>query len=353
MINLSLLKNLVLIPSPSGYERYIAHSIYDYLTKNKIDNVSIDHLHNVSVVFKGKLPFTVLVDAHLDTIGFIITHISKEGFIKVNWIGGSIDTITRGREVIILKELEGKVIPAVIDIKHAHLVRDESDDVLVGKLSDISLDIGIRKHKAVSKIVSIGDPVVFTPTFNILYEDKNNTYLYGSGFDDKVGCYILIETIKKLTKNFKPKNFPTIIFTFTSLEESTQAGILEVIKRYKPDVFIEIDVGFASDYPDVDEKEIGLFEVGKGVGIVKGVGLSNYLIDKVITIAKYNKIKFQVIADSGNTGYVSDKAPKHRVKKTMLFTIPLRNMHTPVEIISTIDIKSSIKLLYTVLSKLK
>lgn len=339
--SIKLLESLVKIPSLSGYEQKIAKFIYKellkYLPKTR---VHIDRHNNVIGIIKGTSDKVIMLDAHLDQVGFIINNIDKEGYISIDEIGGVDEDIVQGRPVVI-QSYTGALLNGVIDKKPVHYLggvtsrADKHTDV------EVNLDIGIKKIKNVSKYLMVGDPLMFKPEFAHLMHE----YYYGYGFDDKIGCYMLIELIKQL-KNIK-KLYPTIIFSFSAQEEVGKTTANISVNKYKPDVFIELDVTTATDIgmPDF-EREVGRCELDKGIVVYRGVGIDHYILQALERTAKTGKIKIQVQASNGCVGYISEEIEaKNEGIRVATIGIPLRNMHTPVEVLNMTDVYGGIKLL--------
>jgi len=336
---LKLLENLMSIPSPSGFEDDIAKYISDQMLKLlPKKQVEIDNQKNVIVTIPGRNPEKkVMIDAHSDLIGFMVTNIDNRGIISLQYIGGGDVSILSARELQILTNKD--IINAVVDRKHAHLIGDEEDEN-IGDISEAQVDIGIRKRKEVQKYVKIGDPVVYKPKFQKLVKN----YYSGYGFDDKSGCFVLMETIRKIVKSKRtPEN--TLIFTFSAQEETGYTKSRPLVRKYKPDLFIENDVTFASDYLNDDlEKEVGKCELGKGMVVYRGVDIDKKSTELMEQIAKKYKIKYQVQASTGRNGYVAGDMTEFGVK-IMITSIPLRNMHCPVETINLMDLETGSNLL--------
>jgi len=338
---LKQLNELILIPSPSGFEFYIADYIKNQLLKYLPEgHIEIDFQKNVIVKIDGEdTSKTVMIDAHLDQIGFVVTNISKEGLLTINYLGGSDATILSARQLNIVTDYG--IINAVVDRKHSHLVYDEDDEGIYD-LADAQIDIGIRKFDVVSKHVKIGDPVVYKPHFYKLIND----YYSGYGFDDKAGCSVLLNTIQKLAKSGK-KPPTNLIFVFSSQEE-TNTKLFPVARKYKPDLVLSVDVTFATDYglqEDLD-RQAGRCELDGGSVIYRGLGLHEPGFKLLEDIAKKHKLKFQNQANADNAGYTSLMvAGELEGIKALVIGIPLRNMHTPVEIICLKDLMNSAKLL--------
>ena len=346
--NLDLLKNLMLIPSPSGFEGKLADYVVKYFKnkKGKTYTVEKDFQNNVIVTIPGSGKGTIMIDAHLDEIGFVVTNIDRDGIISLQYIGGGDNSIISARELLILTE-KG-IINAVVDRKHAHLVEDEEYENIID-IKDAQIDIGLRGRKLVSKYVKIGDPVIYKST---LFPLLGST-LSGYGFDDKAGCYILMRTIEELRK-MKRKPIPTLIFTFSAQEETYQSKAHPLVMGYKPDLFIECDVTFATDYGynEEMEREVGKCKLGSGIVLYRGVDIHREGLKIAEGVARRNKIKVQYQASNGMIGYTATEVSKLLGARALILGIPLRNMHSPVEIVDIRDLEGGAKLLsYLLLSK--
>ena len=335
---LKILEQLLKIPSPSGHEgkiaKYICEELSEILPKK---NIEVDFHNNVIATIKGQTRKKIMIDAHTDEVGFSIANVDKDGLISLKYIGYTDMAVLTSRDLIILNN-KGRV-NAVVDRKHSHLVGDEENEVF-DDISEAQVDIGIRGRKQVLKHISIGDPVVYKTSFNTLINDKHQgLYLAGKAFDDKVGCLVLIEAIREIV-NAKQKPVCDLVFVFSSQEEIGCKGAIECVRRYKPDLFIEVDVTFGSDYLDDElEKEVGRCQLGKGIVIMRGTGIDPKGEKLLGVIARKNQIKSQVqSADPGvpyTSEYISDLNGGIR---TLTLGIPLRNMHCPTEIINMRDI---------------
>lgn len=332
--DLILLKSLINIPSPSGFEDNIAQFLYDTIVaKIGIANVKIDKYKNVIATLKGQdSSKTVVIGCHTDQIGFIVTNVNRYGKISIQYIGGGDSTILTARHLDILTE-KG-VVPAVIDRKHAHLVYDEESELNYAP-EQADVDVGLRNREDILKYIQIGDPVVYMSDFRNL----SNNYYAGYGFDDKAGCFMLLKIIEKLAKRKLPHD---IVFVFYAQEETGSAKIVPILKELEPNLYIECDVTFATDYGSEDEyeEEVGKCELGSGCVLYRGVDIDKDSWKLITHISKIKKIPYQIQASQGrNSGYVPlDFSVFSGHAKTLVCGIPLRNMHAPTEIINSNDL---------------
>ena len=339
--DLILLKSLVNIPSPSGFEENIAKFIYDEASQIVgSENVKIDKYKNVVVTLDGEdNSKTVMIDAHADEIAFIVVNVNRYGKISMQYIGGGDSTILTARHLNILTS-KG-ILPAVIDRKHSHLVYDE-DAELNYSPEQADVDVGFRNREDILKYVQIGDPIVYESNFREL----GNGFYTGYGFDDKSGCFLLLKVLQSIVNKKRPVR---TVFTFSAQEETGSSKVVPLIKELNPNLFIETDVTFGTDYgiEDEYEEEVGRCILGAGVVLYRGVDIDKESWKLLSSIAEKKKIPYQVQASTGkNCGYIPlDFSVYSGHAKSIVVGIPLRNMHTPCEIINENDLLSGAKLL--------
>lgn len=340
--DIALLRHLIEIPSPSGYEKNIAEFMQDYLLKLGVDSkqLEIDKNFNLICTFNYNKDKTVLIDAHSDEIGFIISNVDRWGSISLQYVGGGDSTILTARHLNVLTK--NGIIPAVINRKHSHLVYNE-DTELNYSPEQADVDIGIRNRTDVLKYIHIGDPVVYRHNFRPLLDG----FYSGYGFDDKSGCFILLKSIEALLKS-KTKPSVNVVFVFSAQEETGNSKLLPVVRKIKPDMVIEADVTFATDYGNADEieREVGRCELGQGVSLYRGVDIDEACWELATQIARQKKIPYQVQTSCGRIGYTSlEITGEANGIKAMVWGIPLRSMHAPTEVIHLHDLYTGSKLL--------
>lgn len=332
---IKLLEQLIKINSPSGFEdnivAFIKTELLDYLPKNQL---RVDNQKNLIATIPGKQKKTVLIEAHHDTVGFILTNVDRSGFISLQYIGGGDKQILTSRHLNILTP-KG-IVHAVVNRKHAHLVADE-DDEKIDAMYEAQVDIGIRNRKEVLKRVKIGQPVVFQSSFRLLSKtEKQGQFVSGNGFDDKSGCFVLIEAIKEIIKSRKKPEY-TLNFVFSAREEIGNPP-KKLTKEIDPLLYIGVDVTFASDYGDDNlEKMIGRCQLGNGIVIYEGVNIHSKTTKLLHNIAKKHKIKIQSQASVGNCGYNATEMI-HICDRVVILAPPLRSMHSSVETINLKDL---------------
>jgi len=343
--DIEILRELIDIPSPSGFERpiaeYIKNTVSEFVDESKIN---IDFQNNVIVEIPGRnKDKTILIDAHSDEIGFIIGNVDRWGRISMRYIGGGDSTILSARNLWILTK--NGILNAIVDRKHSHMVYDEDDENIYAP-QEAEVDIGIKDRDKILKLIEIGDPVVFELSFRHLTDD----YYAGYGFDDKSGCFMLIKSIEYFSTHIPEYN---LVFLFSAQEETGTSKIFPVLRKYNPSLVIELDVTFATDYGNSEdmERDVGRCKMEEGVSLYKGVDVFREGVDLCEKIAKQNDIPYQIQACEGAIGYTSlDTTDIGFGTRAMVFGIPLRNMHNPVEVINYKDLISGTKLLNKFLS---
>lgn len=276
---------------------------------------------------KGKSDKTLLIDAHIDEVGFIVTKVLKDGFLRVTNVGGCDASILPATRVTVHGK---KDITAVFASTPPHLSKGDNEVVPLDKLL---LDTGLKNAE---EIVSTGDLVSYK-TASVSLAKKRFT---GKSLDDRAGVFCLIELAKSLSKN-TPEY--TVILSVTEGEELGTRGAVTATFDISPDEAIALDVSFG-DAPDCPSDKCG--KMGGGVMIGISPVLNNKITNRLKTIAKDKNISYQLEVMGGRTGTDADVISVSKSGVPCgLVSIPLRNMHTPAEIIDTADLEAVITLL--------
>lgn len=320
-----LLKKLGGISAVTGRES-MATNVIAELFKEYCDEVSIDAFYNVIGIKKGRgqNPSNILVTAHYDEIGLIVTGIEESGFLRFAAAGGVDSKAIAAMEVTVhgREDLFG-----VIGAKPPHLIAAEDADKAV-KMEDMRIDIGFDGKRA-RELVRVGDMVSFrSPVRELL----NKRYA-GKSMDNRSGIAALVEILKELKKLYHDDN---VYVVATVQEELGLVGAITVTYNIKADLGIVIDVCHG-DMPDTPSDET--FPLGKGAAIAVGPVLSRYHTKACIKLAKDEKIPYQLDPEPGDTG---TEAAAHSVARegipAILLSIPSKYMHTTVEMVSVDDI---------------
>jgi endoglucanase len=216
-------------------------------------------------------------------------------------------------------------------------------------MKDLWIDIGASDKKEAEKLVSVGDPIAFKPNYSAL----RNNRIVSKGLDDKIGAFIAAETVKTIT-SAKFKDI-AVYCVGTVQEEVGLRGAQPAAFSIQPNVGFAIDVGFATDTPDINVKQYGVAKLGKGPILHRNAD-NNAILGKLMrAIAKKNKINYQEDAGhraSGGTDTAVIQLTKSGVA-TALISIPSRYMHTQVEMVDLKDVENAVKLLSQTIMSLK
>lgn len=333
---MELLKELCCLKGISGHEEKVADKVCQLFSACS-HKAYKDNMGNVIAHIDNGANFTVLLEAHLDEIGLIVTEIDDNGFLKFSSVGGINSAILPGKEVIIhgKEELFG-----VIGAKPPHLMSKEEKDKKI-EYDNLFIDAGYSKEE-LEKNVKIGDVISFKSEFNLL---KNNCFCSKS-VDNRAGVYVILKTFEKL---FKEQLNINIVAVCAVQEELGCLGAKTAVFDLKPDYAIVVDVTHGqSHYID---KYKG-FKLSAGATIGVGPNFSNLYNEKLINHCKNNNLKHQIEVCEGHSG--TDAWPIQVSQNGIpcsLISIPLRHMHSWVELGSFDDISNSIDIICSFLKE--
>ncbi len=271
---------------------------------------------------------TIMVEAHIDEVGFIVTHIFDSGFLKVAAVGGNDGRILPATPITVHGKSD---IPAVFVSTPPHLSKGDEE---AKNADEILLDTGT--FEAVKETVSVGDYATYRKTLTPL----SGTRVSAKSLDDRAGVACLIELAKRLRD--KPLSV-NVVLCLTEQEELGTRGAKTASFAIDCDEAISIDVTFGNS-PDIPATKCG--RLGKGGMIGLSPILNRKISDKLISLAKEKGIPYQLEVMGGASSTDADviSISKGGVP-TGLISIPLRNMHTPAETVDTLDIDSIVDLL--------
>ena len=321
------LKTLCCLDGVSGCEGEVRDYILERVMRHA-EEIWTDSMGNLIVHKKGTKPGLkkILICAHMDEVGIIITGIDDKGFLRFDFVGGIDRRVLLGKRVYVGKSR----IPGVIGIKARHLL-DDGEDKKVPKREAMYVDIGAKSKEEASEHVALGDDAVFDETI-VQFGDG---FLKAKAIDDRVGCAAMI----KLLEGDLPCD---CYFAFTVQEELGARGARIVANRINPDIAIILEGTTAADLPKVPESE-RICYLGGGIVIPfmdKGAVYSPELYKLATEIADKNNIKWQtktVIA--GATDAQSIQRSGHGVN-TLCVAAPVRNIHSPASIAKISDFET-------------
>jgi len=284
-------KKLSSLVGVSGQEEDVSNFIMNEIEKGDLaDKAWIDVLGNLLVIKKGENKENkILLDAHIDEIGFMVSHIDKKGFLRFVTIGGWDNRILLGQSVI-LKSNRGDIFHGVIGSKPPHLTTAEERKTQV-KVSDMYIDIGMRSEEEVlDNEIQIGvTGTLFSP-----FEDFPNGMVRGKAFDDRTGCNVLLHILKLLKEIDQTKD--TVLFNFAVQEEIGGKGAVTGAYNLKPTMAIAIENTTAADVPGIRDSEIPVY-IGKGAAITiadRSMISHPKVNERIIKNAEYESISYQI-----------------------------------------------------------
>jgi tetrahedral aminopeptidase len=333
--NKQFFKDLVLAPSPSGFEQP-AQEIYRNFVKPYADDVKTDVHGNVIAFRKGSGNVRLMFSGHADEIGLMINYIDANGFLRFKPIGGIDAGILPGLRVNVYHK--GKKLRGVIGKKPIHLLKPE-DRKHAAKISDLWIDIGAKDKKDAEKKVAIGDPV----TFDMGMDTINGNIISTKATDNKVGVFVCGAVLKEL----HGEDISANIYSVSSVQEEIGLrGARTSAYGIDPHVGIAIDVTHATDYPGIDKNVHGDVKLNKGPAITVGANINPKVFELLKKAGDNAKLKYQIEAGPGGTGTDANAIQVTRAGVAAgLVSVPNRYMHTPSEIISLKDLDETAKLL--------
>lgn len=325
METVKLIEKLVSVPCVGGNEEKLAEMLKEILAP--YGEVRVDSMNNVLCTFgKGH---HILLDAHIDEIGFVVTSITDDGFLKISPCGGVDRRMLLGAEVTVWGNEE---IFGVISTLPPHLQKD-GDEEKVPEISELSVDIGLSKEKA-EKLVPLGSKVTFKRHFTPLMGNQ----ISSNCLDDRAGVASIILALDEL------KKLPIKVTALLSTQEELGTRGAKIGPYgLNVDEAIAVDVSFGYT-PGCEKEHCG--EMGKGAMIGFSPTLDKSISNGLVAAAKENGIEYQLEVMSGRTGTNADVITiSESGIKCGLLSIPLKYMHTPVEVVDTTDVESVAKLI--------
>lgn len=330
-MDVKLLKELCLTPAIPGREQALIDLMAREL-KSTCDAVRIDPMGNVIGHRKAAKAGArkVMIAAHMDEIGFVVSHIDKNGFLRFSPRGGHVPRVLISQRVRIMGR---KPVIGVVEGAPPFLKRDDMQKV--PEIKDLFIDTGLTE-KEVSKLVEVGDIVVLEREFL-----EQGDICMAKAFDDRIGCYVVLEAMRRLKKaNVE------VYAVGTSQEEVGVRGAFTAAQGITPDIGIALDVTAALDTPGVAEHEqVSRLGDGVAIKIADAASISNHGIVKFMQgLARKHRIKHQLeILPFGGTD--ASAMQRHGRGAVCTLSVPTRYVHSPSEIIHKKDIEATISLL--------
>jgi len=333
----AFLAELLHARSPSGYEAE-AQAVFDHHVKPAADAYANDALGNRIATLNPKGDPVLMLAGHMDELGLIVTYVNNHGYLYFDTIGGHDLSVISGRRVII--QTAAGPVKGVTGKRAIHLM-DEEDRKKVPKKHEIWIDIGARDKADALSRVSIGDVATYDHELELI----NGSIGTARAFDNKVGAYIVGETLVRLARE-KKKLAAKVVSVATTQEEIGVRGATTSAYLVNPHIAVAVDVGHATDHPDCDNRKFGETKLGGGPIICRGANINPKVHARLLAAAKKLGIPFQTEADPRPTGTDARAIQMGRGGvATGLVSIPLRYMHTPSEVVDLQDVERCVQLL--------
>ncbi len=338
-----VLRKLLTAPGPSGYEQRAAAVFRE--AASAFAEVTYDTVGSTVARVKGTAGGpTLAVVGHIDEIGLIVHHIDDDGFLWFTGVGGWDPIILVGQRVEIATR--GGIVPGVVGKKPIHLLRDE-ERKQVPELRQLHVDIGAEDGEDARRLVRIGDVAVIAgePV------ELPNGRVVSRSMDNRLGCFVAFEAARLVAD---AGGAPGDVCAVAAVqEEITFAGSRTTAYSLRPDLAIVVDVTFATDAPGTDEKELGSHKFGSGPVLTRGSTLDPKLFELLHAAGEETGIPFTVSASARYTGTDADAVHISRAGvPTAVVSVPLRYMHSPVEMVQLDDVDNAAKLIAALAQKL-
>jgi len=334
-----LLKELSEARGVSGNEAAVRDAILSAV-RGYIDEHRVDALGNLICLRKARRqaqpgsPRRVMVAAHMDEIGFVITGINSDGTLRFGKVGGIDDRILLSKQVLVGQE----AVPGVIGYRPIHLI-PKAERERVADVSKLAIDIGATSKSGAEKLVKPGDYVTFRTTFEILDEGGLRT-VKGKAFDDRAGCAVLIELLKE-------EYAFDLYATFTAQEEAGLRGARVAAYAVNPEIAFVLEGTVCDDLPK--KKDLSpVTEVGKGPVITlmdRSFIADRRLVKLLVDTAQQLGIPYQFKrgavggTDAGAIHLTREGIPSAAV------SVPVRYIHAPVSLLSLVDLDYTVRLM--------
>ena len=333
----NFLEDILSVSTVSGFENKGSEAFVNYL-KPYVDRIETDSMGNVMAyrIASSNAP-VIMIEAHIDEIGFQVIYIDDNGCIYLRRNGGIDMQCVVGSKVLITTDTG--YINGVIGKMPIHLLTP-SEREKIPELSSLWIDTGLSASE-VKERVKVGDPVAYVANHQWLTDN----IITSKALDDKIGVYVVAEVMRRIhEENILDIN---VCGVATVQEEVGCRGAATSSFRVNPLINITIDVDFATDVPGCSNTKYGEVKLGEGVIISRNLDNTPILVEQMKKIAKSNDIKIQLSARPNSTG--GTNASRIQLSRqgvmTLSLGIPCRYMHTPVEMCDMRDVEACINLI--------
>lgn len=332
-----LLQELVETPGVSGNEHQIRETIREKV-EDIADDIEVDNMGNL-IARKGDGDMTLMIAAHMDQIGLTVKRIDENGFLKLSKVGGMFETGVINQRFRIHTS-DGEDIYGVASAKPPHLQKGKDDNIReVPKMSNLFIDIGAEDREDAEEMgVRVGDYISYDRDL----EELGNDYVTAPAFDNRVGCLVAIEALKRFDGDYE------LAVVFSTQEEVGTKGARTSAFGIDPDVALAVDISMAGGVPGIEPDESDV-ETGSGVGIdmlqAGGRGLitpekvRNWLLE---TAEEEDYNYHRALYEGGSTDAASIYISRDGIP-TGSIGVPTRHIHSPAEVVKISDIEDTIE----------
>ena len=343
--SLTFLENYLNNAAPTGYESEGQKLWMEYLTPY-VDTFITDTYGTAVGIINPDAPFKVVIEGHADEIAWYVNYITDDGFIYVIRNGGSDHMIAPSKRVHI--HTKKGIVKGVFGWPAIHTRNKAKEEP--ARIDNIFIDCGCETKEEVEKMgIHVGCVVTYPDTFEILNENK----FICRAIDNRMGGFMIAEVARLLKEN--NVTLPFGLYIVNSVQEEIGLRGAEMITQtIKPNVAIVTDVCHDTSTPMIEKKIEGDLKMGRGPVIAYAPATQNNLREMIVETAEENKIPFQRNASSRATGTDTDAfAYSNGGVASALISLPLRYMHTTVEMVHRDDVENVIKLIYESLLKIE
>jgi endoglucanase len=331
---LAFLRRLLSTPGPSGDEAAAAR-VWREEARTFADSVRADVAGNSFALLEGGSP-RVLLAGHIDEIGLMVSHIDDQGFLFFAAVGGWDSQVLVGQRVRLLGK-NGEVV-GVIGKKPIHLIKPDERSK-ASTIEQMWIDIGVTSRAEALEHVRVGSVGVIDAP---LYELPNRR-LVSRSLDDRIGAYVVLEALRLLSAD---RPTATVAAVATTQEEITFGGATTAAYSFEPQVAIAVDVTFATDHPDSEQRQWGDVKLGGGPALSRGSANSPLVYERLIAVAEAEEIPYSVQISPRYTGTDADAIFLSRGGvATGVVSVPNRYMHSPNEMVHLDDVANAARLI--------
>ena len=340
------LQLLIDTPGPSNHEEEVQR-IWREEIRSSVDTIDVDAHGNNIATLKAGTELSILLAGHSDEVGLIVKYIAENGFIYVMNVGGVDPGMLPSHRVRILSSITGKIVHGVVGLTSVHLKGKEDTGKL--KYSDVWLDIGAVSKEEAEKLVAIGDVVIYGEG----YQRLAGTRATARCFDNRIGIYIVAETMKNLA--LRKGELSATVYGLSSVQEETGLwGARHAGYSTQPTLAIAIDVMPCTDSPGISKELHGDTKMSAGAVIERGIRTNKKISKMLVATAVGKAIKYQINIENGDTHTDADPISSQRSGIPIgVISAPTRYLHSACEVLDLTDLDACVNLLTEFVLSLK